>query len=278
MRSFVVTVPAEAAELAADVLFAAGVAAVEERTGDRAGMVELWTHVGDDQAAIDATAATLAPGWSWRVVDVDESVADTWRRHAVPIPVTGDLTIVPAWHDDARAGSSTIVIDPGSAFGLGDHPTTQLTLRALLALLDAADSAPHRLLDVGCGSGVLAIAAAQRGVADVTAIDIHPGAVEATVANAGRNGVADRIDASTRPLADVAAADDPFDIVLANVLAPVLVDLAADLRRVTRPGGTLVISGVLDGRYDHVVDALSPLDVRSVDVADGWAAVVLQAP
>lgn len=274
MRSFVVTVPADEAELAVDVLFAAGVAAVEERAADAPGQVELWTHVGDEQAAIDRTAATLAAGWQWRVDEVDESVADTWRRHAVPIAVTDRLTIVPAWLDREGIDGTIIDIDPGSAFGLGDHPTTQLTLRALLRRLDAAPNGPARLLDVGCGSGVLAIAAALAGVPQVEAIDIHAAAVEATQANAARNGVAAQIAASTMPLAEVAGT---FDVVLANVLAPVLVDLAADLRRVTAPGGLLVISGVLDGRFDHVVDALSPMSVRRVDTSDGWAAVELSS-
>lgn len=272
MRSFVLTAPATEAELAGDVLFAAGVAAVEERASDTPGSIELWTHVGDEQEAIEQVATTLAPSWTWRVVEVDETVAETWRRHAVPIAVTGSLTIVPAWLDDVAVSGATVVIDPGSAFGLGDHPTTQLTLRSLLRHLDAATSAPARALDVGCGSGVLAIAAAQRGVEHVVAIDIHPAAVEATRANAVRNRVDDRITASATPLADV---DGSFDVVLANVLAPVLVELADDLRRVTAPGGLLVISGVLDGKFDHVVDALAPMRVRHVDVLDGWAAVEL---
>ncbi len=275
MRSLVVTAPVAEAELAADVLFGAGVAAVEERPSETAGCVELWTHVGDEQVAIDRVIATLAAGWGHRVVDVDETVADTWRRHAAPIPVTDQLTIVPSWLDEVETAGARIVLDPGSAFGLGDHPTTQLTLRALLRHVEGASTPPRRLLDVGCGSGVLAIAAALAGVDDVQAIDIHAGAVEATVANAARNGVGGRIAASATPLTDV---EGMFDVVLANVLAPVLVDLADDLRRVTAPGGLLVISGVLDGRFDHVVAALSPMSVRRVEVLDGWAAVELGRP
>lgn len=271
MRSLVVTVPVDDVELAADVLFAVGVAAVEERASEEAGNVELWTHVGDEPDAIDHAVATLRPEWAWRVVDVDAAVSDTWRRHAAPIAVTDRLTIVPAWLADVETSGTTIAIDPGSAFGLGDHPTTRLTLRALLRRLDAEPDPPRRVLDVGCGSGVLAIAAALHGVPDVMAIDIHPAAIEATRANAARNGV-DHVAASITPLPEV---DGAFDVVLANVLAPALVELSADLRRVTSPGGLLVISGVLATRFDHVVAALSPMSVRRVDESDGWAAVEL---
>ena len=90
------------------------------------------------------------------------------------------------------------------------------------------------------------------------------------MANAERNGVAERIDASTRPLAEV---DGAFDVVLANILAPTLVALATDLRRVVSPTGVLLISGVLDGAYDHVVAALAPLRATSTYALDGWAAV-----
>jgi ribosomal protein L11 methyltransferase len=281
VRSFVVTVPASDAELAADRLFALGAAAVEEWVAAD-GTVELRTHVGDADAAIAAAAAALDPAWPWRVDAVDEAVADTWRRHATSVAVTDRVAIVPAWLDDARrvndARHHTVVrIDPGAAFGMGDHPTTLLTLRRALAYLDGLEAAGRsaeelRVLDVGSGSGVLSVAVAQAGAGRVDAIDHLPAAVEATHANAERNQVGERVTASTTALGELTG---PYDLVLANLLAPALRELAADLVRVTAPAGTLVISGLLADRFDDVVAALTPLAVVTVEELDGWVAIDL---
>jgi ribosomal protein L11 methyltransferase len=274
MRAFVLVVPSDEAELAADRLFGLGVAAVEERSSDVDGHVELWTEVGDSAAAIDVAVAALDDRWTWRTTVLDESVADTWRQHAAPITVADGVVIVPTWlAGTVDTGTCIpILIDPGAAFGLGDHPTTQLTLRALLGEL-ASRSRPMSVLDVGCGSGVLAIAAAQRGANPVVGIDISTAAVEATGANALVNGVADVVDVSTTPLADVVG---EFDVVLANVLAPALIDMAVDLRRVVAPGGVLVVSGILADRHEHVLEALAPLSPVATATVDGWAAVTLR--
>jgi ribosomal protein L11 methyltransferase len=129
------------------------------------------------------------------------------------------------------------------------------------------------VLDVGCGSGVLAIGACVFGAAAAVGIDIAPAAVPTTEANAEANGVADRVAVSTTDLADV---DDTFDLVLANILAPTLVALSADLRRVLAPGGALVISGILADAHDHVLAALAPLAVVESEFLDGWAAITLR--
>ena len=276
MRAFVLVVLADDAELASDRLFGLGVAAVEERGSELDGHVELWTEVGDSAVAIDAAVGAVGDLGRWRTAELDESVADSWRQHAAPITVADGVVIVPAWlAGSVETGDSTsIFIDPGAAFGMGDHPTTQLTLRALLGEL-AARAKPASVLDVGCGSGVLAIAAAQRGASPVVGIDISVAAVEATDANARANGVADVVDASTAPLAELVG---EFDIVLANVLAPALIDMAADLRRVVAPGGVLVISGILADRHGHVLEALEPLVPVATVVEAGWVAVSLTAP
>ncbi len=283
MIALVVTVPAAEAELASDVLWALGVVAIEER--DPAGgaavrgttdtLVELWTSLGDDPEVVTRVAEGFPSRWRWHLAEVDATVAESWRAHAVPSWITPDLVVVPSWLPDAEhppgadETTTVVAIDPGASFGLGDHPTTMLTLRALRAVQypDAT------VLDVGCGSGVLGIVAARFGAPYVEAIDLSPGAVEATVANAERNGVGGQVRASTTPLARV---EGPFDLVLANILAPTLVDLADDLRRVTAPSGVLVISGVLDAAHQHVLDALAPMQVVDRLTRDGWAAVVVR--
>jgi len=276
MRAFVVTVPRTDAELAADHLFhSLGVAAVEQRNGDVAGCVELWTDVGIERRSIADAAASLRPEWAWRSVTVKQSVMTSWRRFAAPTWVTNEVVIVPSWlADETETGTAlAISIDPGAAFGMGDHPTTQLTLRSMLEVIAVAAVPSVRVLDVGCGSGVLAIAAALAGCSSVVAIDISTAAVEATTVNAVTNGVAGRISASLTPLAEI---DGTFDIVLANVLAPTLLAMAADLRRVLGLHGTLVVSGLRADRHCHVLAGLVPLvALRSLDM-DGWTAVTLR--
>ncbi|MEY4340459.1 MAG: hypothetical protein RLZ14_2309 [Actinomycetota bacterium] len=260
IRQLVVTVPASESELASDALWGLGVVAVEERPSVDGTTVELWTSVGD--------TVEVALPWPCRFEDVDESVADTWRSFAAPVWIDTDLVVCPAWVEfDAADGVTVLRIEPGSTFGMGDHPTTRLSLAAAKRVVQPG----HRVLDVGCGSGVLAVGAMTFGAAHATGIDIAPAAVATTLANAAANGV--DVAVSTMPLDEVTG---QFDVVLANILAPVLVALAADLRRVTAHDGRLVISGVLVDGHQHVLEALRPMVVERVDELDGWAAVELR--
>ena len=274
MRAFVVVASQQDVDAASDVLWQLGVRAIEERpvgvSDER--RTELWTAVGEEPDAIARAATALGGRWQHRVVDVDEAAAQTWRDHAGPMQVDDALVVVPAWQDaPAGAGTTVVYIEPGDAFGLGDHPTTMLSLRALRRLLDGdAD-----VIDVGCGTGVIAVTVAMLQDRSVRAIDVASAAVEATIGNARRNGVSGRVEVDTTDLADI---DVDYDVVVANILAPVLVSLAADLRRVTRPSGRLVISGILAGSHQHVLDALTPMQVERTDEHDGWAAVVLRHP
>lgn len=275
MLALVIDVPAAEVELASDALWALGVVAVEERVGV-AGRVELWTSLGDDRALVLDAVAGMSERWSerWtaRLVEVDETVADTWRAHATPTWIADDVVVCPAWVDDLFIDGVTVVrIEPGSTFGLGDHPTTVLSTQALRRVI--VPGASETVLDVGCGSGVLAIAAILFGAGHADAIDISPAAEAITNDNALRNGVADRVTAATTPLHDVAG---PYDVVVANILAPTLVELATDLTRVLAPYGVLIISGILADRYDHVLRSLEPLRVEKVDRLDSWAAVTLR--
>jgi ribosomal protein L11 methyltransferase len=269
VRALVVSTTAADVELASDALWSLGVVAIEERSVP--GGVELWTSIGEDEEAATAAAShRLEKRWEWRFVEVDDTVADGWRDHAAPVHVDDDLVVCPAWVPfSAPPGVTVLRIEPGSTFGLGDHPTTLLSLRAVRsALFDGAT-----ILDVGCGSGVLAIAACVLGASRATAIDISPASVPTTRANAVANGVADRVHVSTTSLVEI---DGVFDIVVANILAPTLIELADDLRRVVAPSGVLIVSGVLADRHDHVEAALQPLVRTQRQTLDGWAAVTLR--
>jgi ribosomal protein L11 methyltransferase len=268
--ALVLSTTADEVELASDALWSLGVVAIEERTAGEG--VELWTSLGDDVVAIRDAASQRLERWVWRFVEVDESVADTWRDHAAPAWIDPDLVICPAWVPfEADAGVSVLRIEPGSTFGLGDHPTTVLSMRAVRAALRPGST----ILDVGCGSGVLAIGACVLGASRAVGIDIAPASLSVTAANAVANGVGDRVEVSTTPLAQV---DGLFDIVVANILAPGLIELADDLRRVLEPSGVLIISGVLANRHEHVEAALLPLQRTRRETLEGWAAITLSAP
>lgn len=258
MRQLVLTVPEADVELASDRLWSLGVVAVEERRTDDA--VELWTSLEGD--------VPRDLGWPWRLEHVDESVAENWREHARPTWINESLVVCPAWApQEFPRGVTRLLVEPGATFGMGDHPTTRLTLATAARLLRAGCS----VLDVGCGSGVLAVGCMVLGAGRATGIDISPTAVPVSRANAALNGV--QIEVSTTPLRDV---EDTYDVVLANILAPELVAMAADLRRVLAADGHLVISGLLLERHQHVLDALWPL-VPVATVDDGtWCAVTLR--
>ncbi len=265
----VVTVPSADAELAADRLMQAGAFAVEERPLDD-GRVELRAVVADSGSAAGDRFGEVPPGWAIRSDPFDDTPADTWRQYATPVRVTPTLVVRPAWLPElGEQGLTEVAIEPGATFGLGDHPTTRLCAAAIWQLRTAHAS----VLDVGAGSGVLAIVAVLAGARHATAIDIADVSPAVVVDNARRNAVADRITASTTPLEHV---DDTFDLVVANILAPELVALAPHLMRVLAPGGTLLLSGLLDGRYDHVVSAMTPLRLTDVDELEGWVALVMR--
>ncbi len=247
--------------MASDVLWGLGVRAIEERSTTLTnrgvaddGLVELWTAVGEDDASIQRGIGAIGGRWHCRVEEVNSASADTWRDYARPIRIDDDVVIVPAWQHpggadhrerhDVTSPPLSVYIEPGGAFGLGDHPTTRASLRAVVRLVaQAADhSGPQRggndgrdnavgVLDVGCGTGVIAIVAALLQPGPVRAIDVAAAAVEATAANARRNGVDDQILVDASPLG---AIDGTYEVVVANILAPTLIALADDLRRVTR--------------------------------------------
>lgn len=264
-------VPTHDGELAADRLWAAGARAVEELDlGD--GRVELRTSLGPDPVVARERLGHLPDGWEFRALDVDDIRSEAWRDHVRPVRITDRLVLVPAWLPFPSDEDAMVVrIEPAGSFGLGDHPTTRLSAAATERSVRVGD----QVLDVGSGSGVLGIVAALRGAVRVVATDISEDARVATLDNAARNGVADRISVSTAPLDSLT---EDFDLVLANILAPTLIHLAPELRRLTRPTGALVVSGVLTDGYDHVVRALAPMRVADVEHLDGWSAVVLRHP
>lgn len=185
-----------------------------------------------------------------------------------PIPIGERLVITPSWHE--RTGDRiSIVLDPGLAFGTGSHPTTRLCLQWLERSMPAGAT----VIDYGCGSGILAIAAARLGAARVIGVDIDPQALIASRENAERNRVAIEVLGSTDPR------PEPADVVVANILSSPLKVLAPMLAGLVRPGGSLVLSGVLARQIDEVAAVYAPLlPVTAVDVSEGWACLAGTKP
>jgi ribosomal protein L11 methyltransferase len=199
--------------------------------------------------------------------------AEAWKAHFPVLRVGRRLVIRPTWRRH-RAGPDDVVLalDPGMAFGTGLHPTTRLCLARLEAVADRGLVTNARVLDVGCGSGILSIAAARLGAASVLGVDTDPIAVEATTANAARNRLARRIRARDGSLP---SGEPPCDIVLANLIASVLIALAPDLAIELRPGGVLVASGIYVDREVEVRDAFTAagLPVTGRDAEGDWVAL-----
>jgi ribosomal protein L11 methyltransferase len=259
-----------AGEIAAAVLWSAGAAGVEEQ-GDGESVVLLGGFERREGAQA-AVRRALDLGIEAAVAPVADGGLDAWRAWATATRA-GRFWITPTWVDAPALdpGDEVLWIDPGPTFGSGSHPTTRL----VLALLEQLVLPGTAVLDVGTGSGVLAIGAARLG-AGATAVDIDPASPGVVDANAVRNGVGADVQASTDPLAAIAARGPGYDVVAANLLAPVIVELGADLVRCVRRGGALVASGLLADRWEAVLPALAPLVPEQVAEEDGWVAVVLR--
>lgn len=256
-------VDAADAELAADALWQAHPSAVSEVALD-GGRVRFIADVAD--------VALVPPRWGARVVEPDSDAhLDAWRAWATPQRAGRRLVLQPAWLDAEEPGPDDVVVclDPGRSFGSGSHPSTRL----VLAVLDDHLGGGERVLDVGCGSGVLAVAACLLGAASATAVDVEPDAVIAAKANAEANGVAAQLDASTTPVAEV---PNTFDVVMANIGARVLREIAPALRAKVAPGGLLVLAGLLVGQADEVLAFYPGCTEVERCSAEGWVAPVLR--
>jgi len=270
-----VVVADEHAELVADVLWFHGATAVGERAVG-GGRVELEAGFVTPADAARAVAAVGERGVRGEVVDVGpalDAALDAWMAFARPVRV-GGLHVRPSWladdDDPPGAGERVVVLDPSRAFGSGSHPSTLACLAAITRWAPGAS-----VLDVGCGSGVLALAAASLGAGRVVAVDVDPVAVAATSANAARNGLT--VETASGSAGDVRGR---FDLVVANIGAATIVELAPALADRTAPGGTLVVAGFHVSRSADVEGALTTVGLARAEerVDDRWACLIHHSP
>jgi ribosomal protein L11 methyltransferase len=206
----------------------------------------------------------------------DENWADAWRAHFTPVPVGRRLVITPPWERPGANGRIVITIEPGRAFGTGHHGSTVGCLQAVESIVERDD--PTDMIDLGTGSGVLAIAAARLGIRSILAVDDDPDAVACATANAALNHVADRVRCQLGDAATLETA--PAPLVVANLLAAAHRRLAAHYGHALLPGGTLVLGGILDGEAADVAAVLGDRGFapRAALSVAGWTTLELRAP
>jgi len=269
-----VDVASDEVEEVSYLLWELGAQGVEERDGttlarNDANHVTLVASFESDEAA--GMAISELAQWSPRLEHV---VGDAWRENYkkfFKVTRLGErLVIRPSWEPYEPAPSDVVVtVDPGRAFGTGTHESTRL----LMMQLDRIVRGGERVLDVGCGTGILAICALKLGARDAYCIDVDPDAVEVTRENAASNQVAPQVEASTQDVADV---QGQYPLVLANIQATVLIPLATPIAARVAPGGTLLLSGILLGQEGEVQAAYPGFSLEAAPVEGEWIALVLK--
>jgi ribosomal protein L11 methyltransferase len=257
----IVAASPETAEAARSALRRAGSAETWGKTAGERRLVLVGGPFGDGEVA-GVVARLRAVGWSATDRPEGGGHLAAWQAHNRPLVIGDRLWVGFPWCEEPRP-ARYIEIDPGPAWGSGPHPTTRLLLEELATRLRPGQS----VLDVGCGSGVLAIAAARLGAGRVVGVDVVPAALEMTATNAALNGV--EVEAS------VAWPDQPFDVVLANIEAQTLRLLGRDLMGRLAPGGWLGLSGISRAQVSRVVAALPGATLERSRELDDWVALTI---
>jgi ribosomal protein L11 methyltransferase len=224
-------------------------------------LLEAGTDASELIAACAATAGLNAtPDYQQEEI-AEQNWVQLTQSQFEPIRVSERLWIVPSWHAAPDPAALVLVLDPGMAFGTGSHPTTRLCLEWLERIVVPGTT----ILDYGCGSGILALAAAKLGASEVLGVDIDLQAVNAAKNNAERNDVSARFDDSARPIVG------QFDIVVANILANPLKALAPAITAHVRPGGRLALSGILVEQAEELIAIYAPYILLSIaDTRESW--------
>lgn len=204
----------------------------------------------------------------------EEDWAEAWKRYFKPEHI-GKIVIKPSWEDySPKNGEIIIELDPGMAFGTGTHPTTRICLKLLQEIV----SPQTEMLDVGTGSGILALAGAKLGAAKITAMDIDSVAVKVASENIRRNRMEGLIQVYESNLLD-RALDSKYNLVVANIITNAILELVPQLAKVLKPGGIFLASGIIEERFPEVLESLTKQGFVSIKhvLEEGWAGLVVQA-
>jgi ribosomal protein L11 methyltransferase len=273
-----VDVAPEDADEASALLFELGAEGVEQRdegtlaksaASGKVTLVAAFSTREDAEQAILEIDKAMSPRYEEIVGD---AWRDAWKEHYRPFAIAPGIVIRPPWEPyDAKPGEKVLELEPGRAFGTGLHETTRLVAQALQRW--SSELAGQTVLDVGCGSGILALAALVLGAERAVAIDVDQEAIDVTNENAQRNGLASRIEASTT---DLAALDLVTPVVVANIEAKVLIPIAPVLERHVAPGGLLLLSGILVPQKDDVRNAYPELELLDAPSMGEWILLALR--
>jgi ribosomal protein L11 methyltransferase len=268
-----VPVDAEEVEEVSYLLWELGALGVEERDATTlnkslAGVL-LVASFSDDAAAQAAIEELGRSGASLEHV-IGDDWRDAYKKYFKVTPLGARLVIRPSWEPyEAKPHEVVVTVDPGRAFGTGTHESTRLVMQAL----DKHVRGGERVLDVGCGTGILAICALKLGAQDALCIDVDPDAIAVTLENAAFNDVSSRVVSDTTPVEDVT---ETYPLVLANIQATVLIPLAAAIAARVGPGGLLFLSGILIGQEDEVRAAYPEFALLDAPKEGEWIALLLQ--
>ena len=284
----VLKAPAEQAAAAADflvLLTGRGVETYESSSAGGLESVKAFLEAGPQSAeqvqAVEDLARRLeAQSGAAGMVQAqfseldDQDWSENWKRHFHPKEMAPGLWVAPPWEPmRPEAGQTVVMIDPGQAFGTGHHASTALCLQRL-ARMKRKNYLPQRLLDLGCGTGILALAGLKLGIPSALAIDLDPLALEATRRNAELNNLSDRIQVSSQALDQI---EEVFPLIIANLTALDLTELARPLAARLEAGGELVASGMMQGQDDGVRQALEEAGLGLVERASQgeWCSLVM---
>ena len=237
---------------------------LDASAAERRGRIDVAVRLIAALAPVSDLAERVLPEEEWR---------DAWKKHFKPLRIGSRIVVRPTWSTDKPLeGEATIWLDPGMAFGTGHHPTTRMCVEQIERNMRPA----ARVLDVGCGSGVLSIAAARLGAYEVLGLDIDPAAVGVAEQNGRQNGVQSRLTFAAGSLPSPRATPGSFDLTVANISAKVVSELAPELAASLKPGGILIASGILVDNSSRVKQALSEAGAAIADVVseDGWVTLV----
>lgn len=267
------------------VLSGSGVEISPETEGESVISGFFPVEKGDDVEAIISSSrpaleelfqlyAEPIPELRTEIID-DQDWATSWKRFFTPVEIVPGLIIKPSWEEYQAEGNEKIIeMDPGQAFGTGQHASTRMALSLLSTSL--SEQPVEKALDVGTGTGILAMAAVMFGVDSVVAIDNDPEAVRVAGENVEANGLAGKISVGVTDLDQV---QGPFPLILANIVHDVLVEMAPQFRKLLAPGGRVILAGILQGKQEEniirVYGALG-LDLQTSEHDGEWAALLLQ--